>query len=183
LFSSFHERLVHINVFLAVGGLDMQMNGAALASIVPDLTTLHREPLKRCQHALDLDVPAGPHLAVGFLPARWASHSVYVADPHRAWSAEQPLEHAYYLLVTASAEPGQAYRQAVRLHWERFGRPAQAHAARQQLGTPWPRKPMVAFRRADPARRYRLIVNGSPVGVFSGTELEQAVPVPVTKGR
>jgi hypothetical protein len=103
--------------------------------VVPDVTTLNREDLNRCNHALDLDVPAGPMLGVGFMPARLALHSVYALDSNRVWVAEAPIESAYYLLVTASAEPFQAYREAVRFHWERFGRIEQAHAADQQVGT------------------------------------------------
>jgi hypothetical protein len=103
--------------------------------IVPDLAVLHREELKRCNHALDLDVPGGPTLGVGFLPARLASHSVYAADSARTWSVDRAAENAYYLLVTASAAPAEAYREAVRLHWAQFGRSEQTHAADQQVGT------------------------------------------------
>jgi hypothetical protein len=103
--------------------------------IVPDLAVLDRPGLKRCNHALDLDVPGGPTLTVGYMPARLASHSVYAADPARKWSADAPVENAYYVLVTATATPGEAYRQAVRFHWQRFGRGEQAHAADQQRGT------------------------------------------------
>ena len=105
------------------------------AGIVPDLTVLRREDLKRCSHALDLDLPGGPTLGVGFVPARQVSHSVYSADRGRPWSTEAAVENAYYLMVTASAPPTQAYRQAVRFHWEQFGRAEQAHAADQQVGT------------------------------------------------
>lgn len=105
------------------------------AGIVPDLTALGREELKRCNHALDLDLPGGPTLGVGFVPARLVSHSVYSADRGRPWSAEAAVENAYYLMVTASAPPGEAYRQAVRFHWEQFGRAEQSHAADQQVGT------------------------------------------------
>jgi hypothetical protein len=129
----------------SVGGFDpdaqykaplilVQADRTALG-IVPDLATLHREELKRCNHALDLDVPGGPRLAVGFLPARRASHSVYAADEGRTWNVDRMVENAYYLLVTASAAGGQAYRQAVRFHWEHFGRTEQAHAADEQVGT------------------------------------------------
>jgi hypothetical protein len=103
--------------------------------IVPDLAVLRREELKRCNHALELDVPGGPTLAVGFLPARLASHSVYAPDPGRTWNVDRTVENAYYLLVTASAVPGQAYRQAVRFHWAQFGRAEQMHAADEQVGT------------------------------------------------
>jgi hypothetical protein len=51
--------------------------------IVPDLAVRGREELKRCNHALDLDVPGGPVLGVGFMPARLASHSVYALDAAR----------------------------------------------------------------------------------------------------
>lgn len=103
--------------------------------IVPDVSTLGRTELQRCHHALDLDVPGGPRLAVGFMPARLASHAVYAAHTNRLWTAESPVRNEYFLLITASAEPSQAYRQAVRFHWERFGRPEQARAADQQRGT------------------------------------------------
>ena len=103
--------------------------------IVPELAVLHREELKRCNHALDLDVPGGPTLAVGFLPARLASHSVYARDPGRTWNADRAVENAYYLFVTATAVPGQAYRQAVRFHWSQFGRAEQTYAADEQVGT------------------------------------------------
>ena len=112
----------------------VQADRAALG-IVPDLAVLRREELKRCNHALDLDVPGGPMLAVGFLPARLASHSVYALDPGRTWDVDQAVENVYYLLVTASAVPGQAYRQAIRFHWSQFGRAEQAHAADEQVGT------------------------------------------------
>ncbi len=103
--------------------------------IVPELAVLHREELKRCNHALDLDVPGGPTLAVGFLPARLASHSVYARDPGRTWNADRAVENAYYLFVTATAAPAQAYRQAVRFHWSQFGRAEQTYAADEQVGT------------------------------------------------
>jgi hypothetical protein len=103
--------------------------------IVPDLAALHRDELQRCNHALDLDVPSGPTLGVGFLPARYASHSVYSPEPCRTWNANQAVENAYFLLLTATATPGQAYRQAVRFHWGQFGRAGQTHAADEQVGT------------------------------------------------
>jgi hypothetical protein len=103
--------------------------------IVPDLAVLTRELIKRCPHSLDLDVPAGPRLSVGFIPARTYFHSVYVEDLDRIWTAEQPFVNSYYLLVTATAPPGEAFRQAVRLHWEKFGRQELAAAAQEQGGT------------------------------------------------
>ena len=113
----------------------MQADRVALG-IVPDLAVLRREELKRCNHALDLSVPSyGPSLAVGFMPARLASHSVYAFDPGRTWTVDQAVENVYYLLVTATAPPGQAYRQAVRLHWSQFGRAEQTQAADEQAGT------------------------------------------------
>ena len=112
----------------------VQADRVALA-IVPDLAVLGRDELMRCNHALDLDVPGGPMLAVGFMPARLASHAVYALDANRAWIAGGTIDNAYYLLVTASAAPGQAYREAVRFHWERFGRTEQSQAAHEQAGT------------------------------------------------
>jgi hypothetical protein len=109
--------------------------GKTAFGIVPDVAVLGREELKRCPHALDLDVPGGPTLGAGFMPARMAWHSVYAPDTNHVWVAASAVENAYYLLVTASAEPAQAYREAVRFHWARFGRLEQAHAADQQVGT------------------------------------------------
>lgn len=103
--------------------------------IVPDVLTLNRELIRRCQHSLDLDVPAGPRLSVGFIPARTYFHSVYVHDLDRTWSVAQPVVNAYYLLVNASAPPGEVFREAVRLHWEKFGRAQLAAAAPEQGGT------------------------------------------------
>ncbi len=103
--------------------------------IVPDVLTLNRELIRRCQHSLDLDVPAGPRLSVGFIPARTYFHSVYVHDLDRTWSVQQPLVNAYYLLVNAAATPREAFRDAVRLHWEKFGRAQLATAALEQRGT------------------------------------------------
>jgi hypothetical protein len=139
--------------------LILVQEGSRGFGIVPDLAALRREDLQRCQHALDLDVPGGPILGAGFVPARKTSHSVYSPDSSRNWAAgeertgrprtsrwagrtrsgrsagAEAVENAYYLLVTASAPPGQAYREAVRFHWERFGRKEQARAADQQVGT------------------------------------------------
>jgi hypothetical protein len=96
---------------------------------------LNRESIQRCPHSLDLDVPAGPRLSVGFIPARTNFHSVFMHDLDRTWAAEQPFVNSYYLLVTAAAPPGEAFRQAVRLHWEKFGRQELATAAPEQAGT------------------------------------------------
>jgi hypothetical protein len=109
--------------------------GHAALGIVPDLNSLRVEALRRCNHALDLKVNEQLLLSVGFMPARMASHSVYSMDDQRAWEADATVENAYFMLVTASAEPGQAYRQAVRFHWERFGRTEQTRASGQQVGT------------------------------------------------
>jgi hypothetical protein len=115
--------------------LILVQSGAVAFGIVPDLAVLERPALKRCNHALDLDVPGGPLLSVGFRPARYAYHSVYAIDPRRTWAAGGPVTNAYFLLVSATAGPAEAYRQAVRFHWARFGHPAQANAAAQQRGT------------------------------------------------
>jgi hypothetical protein len=103
--------------------------------IVPDVAALTPDAIRRCPHALDLDVPGGPRLSVGFVPARLHFHSVYTEDLDRTWQIEAPVVNSYYLLVTAGAGPGEAFRQAVRLHWEKFGRRQLAAAARAQKGT------------------------------------------------
>ena len=109
--------------------------GQSAFGIVPDVTRLDRALLERSSHALDLDVPAGPHLSAGYIPARTAFHSVFREDSDAAWRAEAPVENTYYLLVRADAEPGQAYREAVRFLWQQFARPMLASAAQQQAGT------------------------------------------------
>jgi hypothetical protein len=73
-------------------------------------------------------------------PLAGAVRSVSLSDgslveENRIWTADKAIDNAYYLLVTASTVPGQAYREAVRFHWERFGRVEQARAADQQAGT------------------------------------------------
>ena len=109
--------------------------GTHAFAIVPDLDTLDRTVLRRCNHSLQLDVPGGPALAVGFMPARRAFHTVFVPDRDRVWTADGPVLNAYYLMLTATAVPAQAFREAVRFHWQRFGWPAQAAAAQEQAGT------------------------------------------------
>src|SRR5262249_306257 len=91
--------------------------------------------LKQCAHTLDLDVPGGPTLSVGFMPSRMIRHSIYGLDTNRVWVTDSSIENSYYLMVTASPESGQPYRQPVRFHWEHFGRSEQARAADQQTGT------------------------------------------------
>jgi hypothetical protein len=129
----------------SVGGFDpdaqykapliLVQNGNLGFGIVPDVTVLDRAKLKLCNHALDLDVPGGPLLSVGFVPAKFIHHSIYAEDPARNWKTQGPIENSYYLLLTADAKPGEAYREATRFHWAHFGRPMQAHAAEQQVGT------------------------------------------------
>jgi hypothetical protein len=103
--------------------------------IVPDLAVLTRELIRRCAHSLDLNVPAGPRLSVGFIPARTHFHSVFMEDLDSTWTADRPFVNSYYLLVTAAAPPGEAFREAVRFHWEKFGRQELAAAAQEQNGT------------------------------------------------
>ena len=103
--------------------------------IVPDLAVLGRRVLRRCNHSLDLDATGNPVLTVGFVPARSIYHSVYAPDPERTWPADTAVRNAYYLLLTATAEPAQAYREVVRFHWEHFGRGELAIAADEQVGT------------------------------------------------
>ena len=50
-----------------------------------------------------------------------------------------------------------------------------------RMGSPfhWTREPVVIFHRALPTQHYRLAVNGTELGTFSGAELEQGIAVPV----
>ena len=110
-------------------------SGPRAFAIVPDVLSLTREVLKRCNHSLDLDVPAGPLLSVGFTPARRLYHSVYKDDLDQVWTTADPVQNSYFLYMTASAPPAQAFRDAVRFHWNEFGRAELPIAADQQAGT------------------------------------------------
>jgi len=115
--------------------LILVQSGRRALGIVPDVLSLTRDILRRSNHALDLDVPAGPVLSVGFIPARQAYHSVYREDLDRVWSADRPIENSYYIYLSAEAEPQEAYREAVRFHWEQFARKEMEMAAAGQAGT------------------------------------------------
>jgi len=115
--------------------LILVQSGPSAFGIVPDVTALTRDTLKTVSHAIDLDVPAGPLLTAGFIPARTAYHSVFAEDIDKTWRARAPIENTYYLMITATAEPGQAYREAVRFEWRHFAHAALASAAGQQVGT------------------------------------------------
>jgi hypothetical protein len=103
--------------------------------IVPDVLALTHDQLRRCNHSLDLDVTAGPLLTVGFIPAMQAMHSVYREDLDRQWTLDQPIENSYFLYLAADAPPGEAYREAVRFHWDQFARRQIPDAASIQTGT------------------------------------------------
>jgi hypothetical protein len=115
--------------------LILVQSGRRALGIVPDLAALTRDGLRRSNHALDLDASAEPILSVGFIPARQAYHSVYREDFDRAWIADQPIENSYYIYLSADAAPREAYRDAVRFHWEQFARKEMEVAAAGQSAT------------------------------------------------
>jgi hypothetical protein len=112
--------------------------------VVPDLLSLDRDILKRCNHTIQLNVPEKTSLSVGFVPAVRAFHTVFKENLDRTWTAtggvSSVVENNYYLYVNGTAPPGQAYRAAVRFHWNQFGRAALPLAADEQSGTN-PRNP------------------------------------------
>lgn len=55
-------------------------SGRTALALVPDLDALPAKMLRQCNHVLDLDVPGGPLLGVGFMPAKRVRHSVYAED-------------------------------------------------------------------------------------------------------
>ena len=65
--------------------LVLVQSGRKAFGIVPDLTTLHRDQLRRCNHAIGLNVPSGPILSAGFTPAQCLYHSVYGSDSKQRW--------------------------------------------------------------------------------------------------
>jgi hypothetical protein len=115
--------------------LILVQSGNLAFAIVPDVSRLSRVALKRCNHSLDLDIPAGPVLSVGFTPAKRLYHTVFAEDFDRTWTAADIVENSYFLYVAANAPPAQAYRDAVRFHWSQFGHPALPIAADEQAGT------------------------------------------------
>jgi hypothetical protein len=115
--------------------LILVQSGSIAFGIVPDLLSLNREVLKRCNHAIDLNVPGKTALTVGFIPAKQAFHTVFKEDLDRTWTAGEVLENSYYIYLTGSAPANHAYQEAVRFHWEKFGRVEQAKAADEQSGT------------------------------------------------
>ena len=115
--------------------LILVQSGSIAFGIVPDLLSLNREVLQRCNHAMDLNVPGKTALTVGFVPARQAFHTVFKEDLDRSWTASEAVENSYYIYLAGNAPANQAYREAVRFHWEKFGRVEQAKAADEQSGT------------------------------------------------
>ena len=115
--------------------LILAQTGHSAFGIVPDVLTLRRASLKRCNHALDLNVPGAATLSTGFIPAKQAYHTVFKEDLDRTWTADEPIENSYYLYVAGNAPAGEAYREPVRFHWRQFGRAALPKAADEQAGT------------------------------------------------
>lgn len=115
--------------------LILVQNGGLAFGIVPDLLSLNREVLKQCNHAIDLNVPGTTTLKVGFIPAQRALHSVYKEDLDRAWTASEPIVNSYYIYLNGAAPANLAYRDAVRFHWEKFGRTELRYAADEQSAT------------------------------------------------
>src|SRR4051812_10640479 len=109
--------------------------GTTAFAIVPDLLSLDRSSLKRCQHSLDLDASERPHLSVGYIPAKQAYHTVFKEDLDRTWTASDPVTNSYYVYLTGDAPPHEAYREAVHFGWNQFGRAAIPKAAEEQAGT------------------------------------------------
>lgn len=114
--------------------LALIQDGPMAIAVVPDLDAIDRADLARCNHAMRLDAPTRS-ISVGHAPGTMVSHCVYAPDRSRSWTAGSPVVNRHLLLVTASAAPRQAFRAAVRLHWNRFGRPAQPRTAGLQAGT------------------------------------------------
>lgn len=146
LYGLLSDRVQAVLVILALGGriypdakykapLILVQSGGTAFGIVPDLLSLNREALKRSNHGIDLNVPGTTTLKVGFIPARLAFHSVFTEDLDRSWMASDPVVNSYYLYINGAAPENQAYRDAVRFHWEKFGRTELRYAADQQSGT------------------------------------------------
>ena len=114
--------------------LILSQSGRNAIGIVPDVGALDKQMLGICPHAIDLDVPGGPLLTVGYMPAKLLKHAVYISDADQSWALNGPVENSYLLQLNADADPGQAFRQAVRLHWQRYGRAEQSQAGEQQHG-------------------------------------------------
>ncbi|MBV8829257.1 MAG: hypothetical protein JO108_08550 [Acidobacteriaceae bacterium] len=109
--------------------------GQVAFGIVPDLVTLNRASLQRCNHSLDIATGDTSLLSVGYVPAKQAYHVVFKEDVDRSWTATEPVVNAYYVYLSGNAPLRTAYREIVRFDWAQFGRPAEANAASEQAGT------------------------------------------------
>jgi hypothetical protein len=56
--------------------------------IVPDVTVLNKSVIKRCNHAMKLDIREGENLSVGYIPGHMLVHAVYCEDLKRTWKPE-----------------------------------------------------------------------------------------------
>jgi hypothetical protein len=115
--------------------LILVQSGYRAIGIVPDVLRLDAASLRRCNHTIDLDVPAGPLLSVGFIPSIKAYHTVFKENLDRVWTAEGPVDNTYYLYLSGNSAAGEAFREAVRFHWAQFGSAALPLAADEQAGT------------------------------------------------
>ena len=103
--------------------------------IVPDLLSLDRSSLKRCNHSLDLDATGVARFSVGYIPSKQAYHTVFKEDLDRTWTASEPVVNSYFVFLSADAPMRDAYREAVRFEWRQFGRSMLSKAADEQAGT------------------------------------------------
>lgn len=110
-------------------------SGSTAFGIVPDLLSLDRPSLKRCNHSMDLAVDGHVQMSIGYIPAEQAYHTVFKEDLDRSWTADSRVVNSYFVYLSADAVPHEAYRQAVRFHWKRFGSLALVNAAGEQGGT------------------------------------------------
>jgi len=103
--------------------LIIQKGQQALA-LVPDVTSLPKEVLEKCNLGLDLDVTAEskPVLTCGFIPSVPHYHSLFVhPEGLRAILAPGTISFTYYLLPFVDVPERQVYRQVVRFLWRTCG--------------------------------------------------------------
>jgi hypothetical protein len=98
--------------------------GPLAALMMPDLDVLENN--RPIPTLLDLDAANGvvdaALMSYGFADYRLVGHVYFAQDASLIRTAPKELRMAFDLLLTATAEPYGAYREALPLQWEKYGR-------------------------------------------------------------
>ncbi len=149
----------------------IQKGGAALA-LVPDLSTFgNGDALRRCSHALDLDITERPHpiAAYGCVPSQPRYHSFFVhPEGLRQRIPDTVLSYTYYLIPFTDAPERQVYRDVVAFLWDRFGHRnlLEGHAAQQKSFQLWEKEAWYGYGNL---LWYDAELNGQACGAYEAS--------------